>query len=96
MAYIKPVLSFTSNSNQLAESSHPGPSHFSLSLNTHPTADANGRLTVDNMIHGTLVTTTTPTEFLGKTGHDLMSQYNTTDIWNPGVDGCFLYLKNIF
>ena len=93
MAYIKPKLSFISNSESVT--TDPGPSSFALSLATTPTADTSGRLTVDNMIQGKYTTTTTPVEFLGKSGHDLMSQYNATDIWTPGTDGCFLYLKNM-
>ena len=88
--YIKPTLNIVSNAEGVA--TDPGPLSFTLNLSTTPSADANGRLTVDNMKQDTYVTTSSPVKILD--GHDIMTEYNATDIWTPGTDGCFLYMKN--
>ena len=88
--YIKPTFNLISNAEGVT--TDPGPLSFTLNLSTTPNADASGRLTVDNMKQDTYVTTSSPVKILD--GHDIMTEYNTTDIWTPGTDGCFLYMKN--
>ena len=85
--YIKPTFGFTANSNKIAAASDPGPSHFSLSLSTKPTADTNGRLTVDLMETETFTTSTTQQRILD--GFVLGGATKTV-----GDVGCFVYLKN--
>ena len=91
--YIKPTFNLTSAA--FDATTDPGPLSWVLTLATTPNADANGRIQVDTVIQDTLTTSTTPTElFSGKSGHDIMSDNNSTDIWTPGTDGGFLYMKN--
>ena len=87
--YIKPTLSFTSNSNKVT--TDPGPMHWALSLTTTP--EDSGRLSVDTVIHEAYTTTSSPVKILD--GHDIMTANNSTDIWTPGTDGGYLYMKNL-
>lgn len=88
--YIKPTFNLTANAD--TASTDPGPFSWTLNLSTTPDADASGRTTVDSVIQGSYTTTTSPVKVLD--GHDIMTANNTTDIWTPGTDGGFLYLKN--
>lgn len=97
--YIKPTLTIVTNANGVTTDS--GPTSIALNLTTTPApADASGRIPVDSYLQGTLTTSTTPTELItdgvsaGISGHDLMTLNNATDVWAPGTDGGFLYLKN--
>ena len=88
--YIKPTFNLVANAEGVT--TDPGPLSFTLNLSTTPNADASGRLTVDNMKQDIYVTTSSPVKILD--GHDIMTANNATDIWTPGTDGGYLYMKN--
>lgn len=97
--YIKPTFSFTSNSNKLAAAADPGPSHFSMTLSVKPTADANGRLTVDLMENKVnTLAVDTPTVIIDGSAKAEANGANADGVtgnpYDPGVMGGFVYMKN--
>ncbi len=98
--YIKPTFSFSANSNKIAAASDPGPSHFSLSLNVSPTADTNGRITVDLLEHKTQVLSTDDPDnvIIDGSAKAVANGSNPDGItgnpYDPGVMGGWVYMKN--
>jgi len=96
MAYIKPKLSFTSNSAGVT--TDPGPMSIALALTTTPNADTSGRLTVD-LVKLKLVETSTTLNANangdnGPIDGSALAGGDGDSGLTPGSVGSFVYLKN--